>query len=75
MENQPQPKNVKLGSIWRTIVAKYEPISFMGEGSFGQVVKARMRSNGRVVAIKYIKNVFRNNYESRKVIREISILR
>lgn len=47
----------------------------MGAGTFGQVVKARDLKTGQAVAIKLIRNVFRNSYESRKVLREIMILR
>ena len=45
----------------------------MGEGTFGQVVKAKDLKTGQAVAIKLIRNVFRDAYESRKVLREIMI--
>ena len=49
---------------------------FLGEGSFGQVIKAKHKTTGQIVAIKYIKDIFRNqSYEWCKVIREIQILR
>jgi serine/threonine protein kinase len=47
----------------------------MGEGSFGQVVKAKDLMTGKPVAIKLIRNVFQNSYESRKVLREIMLQR
>ena len=64
-----------LGPEWKTITKKYQLISHIGQGAFGQVVKAKNFSTGDFVAIKQIKNIFRNYYECRKVMREISILR
>ena len=66
-------KSIKLSAVWQTICSRYQPISFMGEGTFGQVIKAKDLKTGQAVAIKLIRNVFRNNYESRKVLREIMI--
>lgn len=68
-------QQVKLGSVWKTIVSRYELLTYIGAGSFGQVIKARCMQTGKLVAIKQISNIFRNSYECRKVIREISILR
>lgn len=68
-------QQVKLGSVWKTIVSRYELSTYIGAGSFGQVIKARCMRTGKMVAIKQISNIFRNSYETRKVIREISILR
>jgi serine/threonine protein kinase len=53
----------------------YELESILGSGSFGTVTKAKHRISGKVVAIKHIPNAFRNSYTSRKVLREIVILR
>lgn len=66
---------MKLGYEWKTITQKYELLTYIGSGSFGQVIKAKSLETGEFVAIKQIKNIFRNHYECRKVIREISILR
>jgi serine/threonine protein kinase len=54
---------------------EYELQSILGIGSFGTVVKAKHRSSGIVIAIKHISNAFKNSYTSRKVLREIIILR
>ena len=70
-----QRKSIKLGAVWQTICHRYQPITFLGEGTFGQVVKARDLKSGKLVAIKLIRNAFSSNYESRKLLREIMILR
>lgn len=36
---------------------KYEILKHIGEGSFGQVYKARKRSDGEIVAFKMIRKV------------------
>lgn len=47
----------------------------MGQGSFGQVVKAQDLKTGEFVAIKLIERVFEDAYHSKKVLRELQILR
>ena len=47
----------------------------MGFGSFGQVIQAKNRETGQIVAIKLIKNINKNSYAARKVLREIILLR
>lgn len=37
---------------------KYEILKHIGEGSFGQVYKARKRSDGEIVAFKMIRKVY-----------------
>lgn len=60
--------------IWETIRGEYKLMDFLGAGSFGQVLRARRRRTGQVVAIKLILNPFRDPYEARKMFREIKIL-
>ena len=64
-----------MGHEWKPITKKYQLVEHIGQGAFGQVVKARNFATGDFVAIKQIKNIFRNYYECRKVMREISIMR
>jgi mitogen-activated protein kinase 1/3 len=46
----------------------------VGQGSFGQVVKAQSKTTGQIVAIKLISDIFNNNYNAKKVVREIMIM-
>ena len=62
---------MKLSAVWQTVCGKYQPVALLGQGTFGQVLKARELATGKFVAIKLIRNVFRTSYESRKVLREI----
>jgi CDC-like kinase len=48
---------------------------FLGEGTYGQVIRAKDKKTGELVAIKLIKNIFRCTYAARLLLREIFILR
>ena len=61
--------------IWQELDFRYELLNVIGEGSFGQVRKAKCRHNGSLVAIKLIRNAFANRYEAKKLLREVQILR
>ena len=54
---------------------KYQILDIMGVGAFGTVVKATQKSSGETVAIKLIKQIQKDSYMLRKVIRELCILR
>lgn len=57
------------------MVQKYELIEFLGEGTYGQVIKAKSKETGEIVAVKLIKNIFKCVYQARLAYREIFILR
>jgi serine/threonine protein kinase len=40
--------------VWRPVAEVYKPKEKIGKGSFGEVIKARHRATGKVVAIKHI---------------------
>ena len=61
--------------VWKKIEDQYELIEIAGEGSFGQVYKAKHRVTGKIFAIKYLSNVFKDEFTARKILREISIMR
>jgi mitogen-activated protein kinase 1/3 len=50
-------------------------MKLIGVGSYGEVVQAKHKASGQIVAIKLIKNILRTEYETKKIVREIQILR
>lgn len=50
---------------------KYKLLSFIGKGSYGQVVLARNKLTGEAVAIKMVKNFTKSEYATVKLLREI----
>jgi serine/threonine protein kinase len=66
---------VTLAPVWKHALKDYEFIKLVGSGSYGEVVQAKHRNTGKQVAIKLIDNVFKNEYDSKKIVREIQILR
>lgn len=70
------PSNTKkLSSIWKGVQDQYNLMELLGEGSFGQVVKAQHKATGKLYAIKLVTNVFKDEFSSRKILREIQIQR
>ena len=65
----------EMDRAWKFIEEEYEILDIIGSGSYGQVVRARQRETGHILAIKLIKDVFYNTYEAKKVLREILIMR
>ena len=61
--------------LWTQVQKDYQLHEVLGEGSFGQVYKATSLKTGQEVAIKLITGVQETSYYSRKVLREIIILR
>lgn len=66
---------VSLSPIWKTALNDYEFIKLIGIGSYGEVVHAKHRASGKEVAIKLISDLFKNSYDSKKIVREVQILR
>ena len=53
----------------------YQKLEQIGEGSFGQVFRARRRLTAQIVALKYIPKKGKNGKEMEDLRREINILR
>jgi len=68
-------KAFSLPSCWKLVKKNYSITRFLGEGSYGVVVKARSRTTKEAVAIKMVEVDFTNLQSCRAIIREISILK
>ena len=62
---------VDLTTAWSTPMEHYDLLEIIGEGSYGKVVKAKCKVTKKFVAIKFISNVCKSEYDCVKVIREI----
>jgi serine/threonine protein kinase len=65
----------KLDRSWITVKKDYKLLYVLGQGSYGQVVKATHRVTKKIVAIKNIKCTFDDLTHMKYVLREITILR
>ncbi|KAJ1442341.1 kinase-like domain-containing protein [Ochromonadaceae sp. CCMP2298] len=54
---------------------RYTLLELLGQGSYGQVAKARDRTTGDVIAIKQMKYVFDGETDAKRAYREMHILR
>ena len=68
-------KKKPVATIWSNVASKYEIIKPIGSGSYGEVFRAICKKSRRQVAIKLIRDLFCDTYQTRKIISEIQILR
>lgn len=54
---------------------RYDLIRILGHGSYGEVAEATRKSSGTRVAIKRIHNVFDMEMDTKRILREVNILR
>ena len=52
----------------------FELIKEIGRGSYGTVVRAKHKLSGKTVAIKKLSNVFNNQGDSKRLLREAFLL-
>ena len=64
-----------LSSHWKFFKNDYKLLSIIGEGSYGQVVKAINRKTKQTHAIKCLKIENNDVYKMKSCIREIQILK
>lgn len=60
---------------WAEVRKSYKLLSQIGEGGYGIVVKAKCLKTGESVAIKHMTDFNQREYSTRKVLREIQIMR
>uniref|UniRef100_A0A6A7G2V8 Mitogen-activated protein kinase n=1 Tax=Hirondellea gigas TaxID=1518452 RepID=A0A6A7G2V8_9CRUS len=57
------------------LCGRYKFVSFLGSGSYGFVAEVKCLKSGERLAIKKIPNIFRNTTDTRRLLRELRILR
>ena len=60
---------------WGPILDRYDPIKILGSGSYGKVVEAIDKTTNKKVAIKKINELFVDLIDTKRVLREITLLR
>ena len=60
---------------WGPILDKYEPIKVLGAGSYGKVIEALDKSTKKKVAIKKVNELFVDLVDTKRILREITLLR
>ena len=70
MENLPN-----IPTELQAINDRYKIQKLIGEGTYGNVYKGKDRKTGQRVAIKLIKNVFRDELHAKYVCRELKLMR
>ena len=64
-----------LAKEWGPILDKYEPTQVLGQGSYGKVIAAIDKTTKKKVAIKKVNELFEDLVDSKRVLREITLLR
>ena len=60
---------------WESILDRYEPLKVLGSGSYGKVIEAIDKTSKKKVAIKKINELFVDLIDTKRVLREITLLR
>ena len=60
---------------WGPILDRYEPIKVLGSGSYGKVIEAIDKTTKKNVAIKKINELFVDIIDTKRILREITLLR
>jgi mitogen-activated protein kinase 1/3 len=67
--------NDKFRKEWEVVLDDYEITKVLGSGSYGYVVEATDKKNNNKVAIKKISSLFEDLIDTKRILREISLLR
>lgn len=60
---------------WKIILPEYNIIKVLGTGSYGYVVEAHHKMSGKTVAIKRVTCLFEDLIDTKRILREITLLR
>lgn len=60
---------------WKTVLPEYNILKVLGTGSYGYVVEATHKQSGKTVAIKRVTCLFEDLIDTKRILREITLLR
>jgi mitogen-activated protein kinase 1/3 len=60
---------------WRIVLDTFDPIKVLGTGSYGYVIEAENKSTKKRVAIKRVTCLFEDLIDTKRILREITLLR
>ena len=60
---------------WGPILDKYDPVKVLGAGSYGKVIEAIDKTTKKKVAIKKVNELFVDLVDTKRILREITLLR
>ena len=78
MEGKPKRRGLKLSDKfgdWEVPSDKYKLEKIIGQGSYGSVARAIHLKSGAKVAIKKMDNIFDDEVDCKRILREITLLR
>lgn len=74
MKNRTSGLGLKRFDDWE-VGKNYECEKILGSGSYGSVCMAIQKSTGKKVAIKKMENIFEDEIDCKRILREITLLR
>jgi mitogen-activated protein kinase 1/3 len=74
MQKRRSNLNVSKFADWE-VGPNYECEKLLGTGSYGSVCMATQKSTGKKVAIKKMENIFEDEVDCKRILREITLLR
>lgn len=75
MSDSKTVNELNLPKIWTEVTGLYKLLSYIGEGSYGMVIKGHCRRTETPVAIKLVQNFTKYDYDCVKLIREIQLMK
>jgi serine/threonine protein kinase len=60
---------------WKVILDHYHPLRVLGTGSYGHVIEAEHKGTKKTVAIKRVTGLFEDLIDTKRILREISLLK
>jgi serine/threonine protein kinase len=60
---------------WKVILDHYHPLRVLGTGSYGHVIEAEHKETKKTVAIKRVTGLFEDLIDTKRILREISLLK